>query len=116
MPKKEPEDESVRLLDQLYRDAATRALDEPCVPDAGAHRLAALGQALADELDEPGAGGVVRLAALDLDSDRIAVMPRDRLIATLVQLHSARGEPIDDAMALTVAADADLRDAIRRLR
>lgn len=114
MPKKEPEDESVRLLDLLYRDAATRALDEPCVPDAGAHRLAALGQALADDPGE--SGGVVRLAVLDLDSDRIAVMPRDRLIATLVQLHSARGEPIDDAMALTVAADADLRDAIRRLR
>ncbi len=112
MTKRDPEDASIRLVDQLYQEAATRALDEPCVPDAEAHRLAALGQALCDELDEP--GGSVRVIAVDLDTDRIAAMPRDRLIATLAQLHTARGEPIDDALA--VAEDAALRDAIRRLR
>lgn len=110
-------DASIRLIDQIYDDAADAAMKEDNPPSAAARRLSAWARSLAD----PRAGDVSDgrpLAPLEdpttVDTARIAVMERGPLVQLVMQLSALDGRATMPAFeALT---EDELRGLARRLR
>lgn len=115
---KKSDDDSSRLVDAAYADASTVAGEEAGVPRAAAHRLAAIGLALSDELDAVDRGGVVMAneeGEPALDTGRILAMEHGELVDLATRLHAARGDAFDPPQ-LGHASVEQLRVLVRSLR
>lgn len=115
---KKPDDDSAHLVDAAYGDASTVAGEAAGIPRPAAHRLAAIGLALSDELDDAHRDGVVIAREEDgaaPDTGRILAMDRAELVRLVTRLHVSRGDAFD-ASQLDHASVDELRAAARGSR
>lgn len=115
---KKPDDDPARLVDAAYDDASTAAGHAAGIPRPAAHRLAAIGLALTDELEGVAGSGVVMATeegALAPDTGRILAMDRGELVGLVTHLHAGRGDAVDAAQLERASVD-ELRAAARSLR